>query len=35
MTGQVLELFRTNSVFQPRPFGAEWLRVRDRLFTGR
>ncbi len=36
LTERVLELFRANSVFFPRPFGAEWwLRMRDRIFSGR
>jgi hypothetical protein len=36
LTERVLELFRTNSVFPQRPFGAEWwLRIRDRIFSGR
>ena len=36
LTERVLELFRVNSLFSPRPYGSEWwLRVRDRLFSGR
>jgi hypothetical protein len=36
ITERALDLLRANTTFRPRPFGAEWwLRVRDRLFTGR
>jgi hypothetical protein len=36
ITERVLELFRANSVFFPRPLGSEWwLRLRDRLYNGR
>jgi len=36
ITERVLDLFRANSTFWPRPYGAEWwLRIRDRLFSGR
>jgi hypothetical protein len=36
LTERVLDLFRANLTFRPRPFGAEWwLRMRDRMLTGR
>jgi hypothetical protein len=36
LTQRMLELFRANATFWPRPLGAEWwLRMRDRLLTGR
>jgi hypothetical protein len=32
---RALDLFRVNSAFRPRPFGAEWwLRLRDWVFAG-
>lgn len=35
LTQRMLDLFRANTTFWPRPFGAEWwLRMRDRLISG-